>query len=1205
MPNNNFISNIFSIEEKDRTTPVSGFLNEPVFTTIINDGDLAKDQPSINKMCTSIPTPFARLFIFHTAFKEVQERQDIYKAYPKWRRVHEETRLYNYMVSDCLDMLEFIFYYGAQREFGVVQWNPNTELNMLSDESNPRFEGTPEHKRLAKALKDHLAKDETLKNLDSIYLFTWDDNPSKPNPVIIGGTSPFSLVYTSPNWVREKHRRRWAFQAGKAGEDLFENDPTHLAPPRALSQRSDRFKTYIYKMWKAYQGQHDSLKDFFTYVEQSWLYYDEDTAFGQAISPQLNSYTSSDFTSDYPLQLHTMLEIGGKLQDSSIDAKVKGEKGKGVEIPLRCKSQDDYIVNDDYCIALPANDNELPKERVGANAPAIIKRPLFLDRNKAITNASYVEDESWAQYSGRMASYQALPANYWERTLPGTRCEHPFLCIDDFLGEKIIGVAGNLSNKHFLTGNVGGDIAYLPPLKRTFFKFFKLNDIFEINSNGSIKTDENGLPCLNKRQDYFHLDVVADKVTATLNIPLKCGQNMTVSRTYEYHDDPARSTILHLDDAESDAFNLSIFPFYELIDDNARFNKYSVMLGYAGRPNDIKLNFYSSDDLNNKLNVTSKERTESNMIKTRYYDVNQSFNLIEVEINGATGLVVPLFKRKVLGNRKLVFCVDFGTTNTHIAWGVDGSDTVDDVSDFTYQESDSQVVSLYEIGGYLQYKPTFKREFVPETIGQTPTNANSANSANQFVAFPIRTSACTSKQWEQNNTVDTYQLFADANVGFYFLNEENALDGNNRYVQDVKWGNGGKSPQLRKAFFEEIMWMIKNKAVMNDGTLDFMFYFTYPQSMLGNAVDELHKAWREARLKVKAGDPDTCNMNRGAMRKPLEGIVPWYALRKTGVIKAADTYLNVDIGGGTIDMVYQNPDDIVIPSFSARFAADDLWGDGIDKMADNKKKNAFIQDYANSFPDAHNLKQRYDVFFKNASDSADIISFLFKYDDEYRFSSYLQESPLMTLLLMHFGAIAYYIGLVLKKNDFEVPQKIGFTGMGSLYIKIISPVENDIAEIIKSMLRYQGFDEKRLDNLKVVLNNNPKVITARGGVVFHHPADTGICEPSYVWGYDGEGSSDTLLEKDVDAKKMAVLKNTEHFIKYFGSNEFSTVKAKLNRGWKFKPLDYDVVAKLAKASFESWNRDNNNKGADLQQDPIFFWPIKDLLFNYGFEIIKK
>ena len=413
--------------------------------------------------------------------------------------------------------------------------------------------------------------------------------------------------------------------------------------------------------------------------------------------------------------------------------------------------------------------------------------------------------------------------------------------------------------------------------------------------------------------------------------------------------------------------------------------------------------------------------------------------------------------------------------------------------------------------------------------------------------------------------------------------------------------------QLRSVYLEEIMWMIKNKAVLNGGSMNFFFYFTYPQSMAGNEITALYRGWEKARIRVNAGDPDKYNMKMNAMLHPIEGFVPWYAYRKAGLIDAADIYLNIDIGGGTMDMVYQDPDYGENSTYSARFAANDLWGDGTDEGSEDKKRNAFIKDYtqSDSFPDATNLRQRYDAFFNNAGDSADVISFLFKYDNEYHFSDHLQRSPLMTLLLMHVAAMSYYVGLVLKKDDLKVPHKIGFTGMGSLYLNILSPVSRNIAEIIKSVFRYQKFPEEQLKGLEVVLTPNPKVVTARGGVIFHHTGAVLPHSERTVWGYTGECDTDILRENEVNGKMNGVMELISDYIDYFSSNEFLQMKSKLNQGWVFKPLDKEEIMHLAEKSFRNWNNTHNNQTTEIQKDPIFFWPLKDMLFKYGFKILNQ
>lgn len=1177
----NIQTNFFSIEEKNREDLIIGFIKEKVDTTLISDGETAKDLGSINKMCTSIPTPFARLFLFDTAFKEIQKKEERLKKEGRLQKVHLDKSLYNYMISDCFDMLEFLFYYGARREFNVVPWNRVSELDQLSS-NDPRFQHTDEHDRLANSLKDQFDPkhgDNVLKNVTTIYLFTWNDQPDNPDsaPVIIGGTSPFSLVYTSPNWIREKKAKGWEFKAGSKGAKLFDNDPTRLTPPRSLSERSERFKTFIYKMWFAYKGTSDTLDNFQEYISQSWNYYDKNTRYGSSIAGLEESYSKQQFMSEYPEMLHSIIiSSRGKIEDNKVNVTALGGNW-----PIRCMPPIGLDVHLDYAIV----SGTLPQERSGNEASSEIKRPLVLDNKEFLPGALYVENEPWDLYSVHMPLWQNEVKNYWERNLPGTNIPYPYLRLEDLLEEKIIGLADSISNKHFLTGNAG-DVAYLPPLTRNFFKFFKLEDLYLFMNDGSFKLDNVGLPMLNKNLYEIHINADSS-VSVTLHIPVgNRGQEVTLKKNY------SEDEIIYFDDADADShMNLSIFPFYQ-IQHNIN-NKYCVMLGYAGK---VNLSFYKFNDLNTPVSVKQKERTNTNSINTRYYEINDAFDLIQVEAGDARGIVLPLFRRIKLGTDKLVFCIDFGTTNTHIAYGKENDRTVDNIQDFFYNTDDEQVVSLYNIGGYMQYKPTMKREFIPEEIYAT--------SDGDKLSFPIRTTACTAKGWLGDTSSNDCMLFGDTSVGFFFLQEEQGTQGRNVYNQNIKWARGGKNPQLRQAYFDELMWLIKNKAVLNGGSLDFQFYFTYPQSMEGRERDKLYKAWTAARRNVKAGDPEKFNMKQSSRFHPVEGIVPWYAFRKASKIDQAEIYLNVDIGGGTIDLVYQDPDHEENYTYSARFAANDLWGDGIDEQSANKKRNAFISEYERlSFPTASNLQKRYETFKDNATDSADIISFLFKYDKDYRFTDHLQESPLMTLILMHFVSVTYYIGLILKKEGLYVPHKIGFTGMGSLYVKIISPVANEIAEIIKSVLRYQGFEADEVRNLKVILEDNPKVVTARGGVIFHKPGHTPPTQvENCVWGYDGESDTDDLRQCDVSGKMESVLTQVEDCMNYFGSDEFASVRSRLNRGWSYRPLDMVKVMHLARLSFKSWDGSNNEHSKDQQKDPIFFWPIKDLLFKYGFEI---
>ena len=200
--------------------------------------------------------------------------------------------------------------------------------------------------------------------------------------------------------------------------------------------------------------------------------------------------------------------------------------------------------------------------------------------------------------------------------------------------------------------------------------------------------------------------------------------------------------------------------------------------------------------------------------------MNSAFDIIQADFNGAKGIIMPLFVRKKLGTEQMVFCVDFGTTNTHIAYAKEG-EAPKDLS-FGWN-NDRQVISLFD-EGWPFYKIPRMREFAPVAIGGDGND-------DETPKFPIRSTVCVSKDWLNSTNARVCNIFANANIGFYYLNEMETDRAKNAYRTNIKWASDPKSILMKGTYFEEIMWLLKNKAVMDNCSLDFKFYFTYPQSM--------------------------------------------------------------------------------------------------------------------------------------------------------------------------------------------------------------------------------------------------------------------------------------------------------------------------------------------------------------------------------------
>ena len=170
---------------------------------------------------TSIPSPFARIDLVNTAFKELANR-DL-----------EGDTIYHKMVSDALDIGQILFNFEKYRDkIEIISWDPNIDLQKLLDSPNRG------HRSLGESLRLFLKQDAKTYNFDKmhkLYLLNYKDGINQIN--IIGGTSPASLFFTSANKFNLD-----GFMSGKDG--FFDED---YCP---LHKRDSAFIEYIFLLSK-------------------------------------------------------------------------------------------------------------------------------------------------------------------------------------------------------------------------------------------------------------------------------------------------------------------------------------------------------------------------------------------------------------------------------------------------------------------------------------------------------------------------------------------------------------------------------------------------------------------------------------------------------------------------------------------------------------------------------------------------------------------------------------------------------------------------------------------------------------------------------------------------------------------------------------------------------------------------------------------
>lgn len=154
-----------------------------------------------------------------------------------------------------------------------------------------------------------------------------------------------------------------------------------------------------------------------------------------------------------------------------------------------------------------------------------------------------------------------LPTKFLsERILPGTRFKYPYLSTEDFLEEKIIEINSPIRD-FYTTSSVRS--SYLLPLKKEFFKFFRIEDIDKIVD---LKVDSD-----------------SDNVTVTIDVPLVNNGIVRFSKVYREGDKVKCSN--------SYFFNIAVFPSYRLVNGS---NRYDIMIGTEDQS--IKVNIYKIDE---------------------------------------------------------------------------------------------------------------------------------------------------------------------------------------------------------------------------------------------------------------------------------------------------------------------------------------------------------------------------------------------------------------------------------------------------------------------------------------------------------------------------------------------------------------------------------------------------------------------------------
>ncbi len=1186
-------------------------------TTEIKDSAVVNED-ALNKMATSIPTPFARLYLYDTAFAELNalESKDENKGLI-YKSKGSDASLYHHLVAECLDLLEFIFEYGEDSRFSIHEWDVITDTASLGvtsatldgrlileeeDYGGVRKRKDPvekKHSKLGTALRDAILN-TSLRSANKIFIFKWDGE-------IIGGTSPFTLVYTGPNWRRKMAAKGWKFYGGK-GNILF----PQIEPASriwSLAERSDEFRLYMYALADMYNAQFSLNKTDGGQLSNLYNYL-QNTLNGYESTPAGITHVYEIYTKIVSLDLKAY--FAGHFKDLKLTSKAAGDAGAQTKVMAGAIPFFTKVMKPDstsaYMVSPTVETLPVEKNVSGVSIDMAENLPLVLSSSSLGERARY-----WYRTPYNPETLPVKPEeSYLERTLPGVpgNPKYPYLTAGDFLEDSIMKLGYMIDSNRFFTG-YNGNCEFLLPLKPTFFKYFRVEDLPKM-----VKVIPEGFP-------------ICKSVTVSLEIPVK-GGTVNFTRVYE----PGKG-FRFSDLSKEGGFKLGVFPFYTYAGTEAADEDlYKVLLA---RMTDVGLEFYNRDfvtPLGNDI-VSRKKRTEDGNKVTEYYTLGTpmgedksgtpgTFSVIRVVKNGVGGMIVPLFKKASPGSDKYIFSVDFGTANTNVAYALETTFPTSDglelrvdgnsIRTLEYGPESFQMAMLNEEGSEgtaIELNPLIDQEFIPKAIGEGR------------VKFPIRTRVCS----RHNQTNGDSELFGDVNVAFHIdkYRDQKATNSESKgklysYDTKLKWSHNHKVKKLTKAFFQELLWICKNKVAELGGDPQFDFFFTYPQTMQ-NTVS-LMRGWKEAAESIRTHARIFNENIRSANGRRLnlyEGIAPWYRAvsQKAGNVFYNDEFLNVDIGGGSTDVVFiQSPvrdslREMKGYSFSAKFAADDLWGDGVSGKNHTSGFLAFFEKEVKPLLDS--IKQtEYEAYDSQTQPSQDMIGYIFSNHGTVFTEQLVGNEHMRLPMLVHFAATFYYIGRTLAMAQLQMPKHIYFSGMGSLYVKYLTEDTDVLADIIKAIFKFCGLklEDKngREKALNVGFTKDPKKVTAEGALLMVNTTKPELTdkvvrseELNYHL-YNGEEDEEEEIEmtlSKVDEYKDPVYEEVNRFVGLFADKTFS--KAISNLEGNTPKLDVEEFLTWAEKGFDDSKAHEYPSGQNETpiKDVLFFWPLKHALYMLG------
>ena len=772
--------------------------------------------------------------------------------------------------------------------------------------------------------------------------------------------------------------------------------------------------------------------------------YQRDFKFQKYLYALRVSYGETKFAHDFPEFNSYLQESRRRLTDEQKDELEKMDEKSINEFPMFSMGSNTVeVIGISLHKGTAIDPDEMRSDFFIASNIYQGRRPLVLPvkTGNTYTDLRYVQDNWQDENAAPYLDNRELD----ERNLPFTADRYPYLTISDFLTPTVILMPYEISGAFFNGNQQDDEKSFLLPVKDTFFKFFTPKELMGKMPDGKNMIDMR--------------EFGSGSVEVTLRIPIQRGRYIEYVHEYRKADGEVREAANEGRVIEK-KFGLGVMP---LVDYAAIGAKPFYRVAFFAKSKNSKLHFAGDGACSVKAHAIRSEAETTCSIES--YVLEENFNRIYVEIDKVKNVALPILKSYGTA-AKYTFAVDFGTTNTHIEYSVDGGRAS---YAFDIKSTDQQMQRMhvdYKSDRDLEY--AFLDAFIPNTVGD-----------NDDYAFPMRTVFAESAKIDYRKATES---MADGNIPFRY--EKSPIPPYNRPKTDLKWSND--DAQRIELYLDNLFLLLRNKVVLGGGGLEnTKIVWFYPVSMTKARCTRFSDIWKKL-YKKYFGEP-----TKEKLVIMSESVAPYYYYKRD--LGAKSNVVTIDIGGGTTD-VYVVEDNKPKMLSSFRFAANSVFGDGYNFPP---RSNGFVNTFKSDIQGALQANKQNELInayksIESTENSTDIIAFFFSLASNKAFKGtnvpidflemLTKNDKLKYTFVVFYGAILYYVAKMMKAKGLALPQTLAFSGNGSKTLKVLSSDKETLAKFAQLIFekvygeRYPGV------TLEVIYEDEPKLATCKGGI---------------------------------------------------------------------------------------------------------------------------